>query len=191
MDSVTDAALRGTREYDPRVDRTIHANASNLGAARIDIYAEAVLITAPGPEGTTIKLWTYWPDRTSGCIGVVDSVTSLGQSTVDQDIRCGTTLMNGDVLRDAPAATPGQEILAGSSGTWTASSGHDYTLIWERDLPDVRRVTLVFADRTTRLVSTVGGFWIGYLNPTQAKHYTEVYSGRDGNILGTRTFDFP
>jgi hypothetical protein len=192
IDAQTEAVLQGTHAYDPRVDLAIHANASNMGpAVTIDTHSETVLATQSGPEGTVLKLWTYWPNRSTGCVGVVDNVTSHGDPTtaVVDLVTCGNGTFDGDVLKDAPPATPGVAILAGRGSTWISPTNHTYTLIWERDLPTATNVKLVFADGTTQNKTTVAGFWIGYLTPAQESYYREIYSDRDGHVIATRTTD--
>jgi hypothetical protein len=176
----------GTHESDPRVDLAVHQSASDLGdGASIDSRVEAVKMHATGPEGTVISLWTYWPNATSGCIGVVDSAAGPGD-TPGLGINCGRASFNNDALQTAPTATPGKSILAGAGYSWAAPSRHDYWLMWERDLPDVRHVTLVFADGTQQKQTVVDGFWIAYLTPYQANDYRVIYTDQHGHELGTR-----
>ena len=192
IDPVTEALLQGRHEYDPRVDLAVHAQLNAINSdATVDPNAETVLMTGPGPEGTELKLWTYWPDETTGCVGVVDSAPGSGgpRLPVVDLVQCGDKTINGDLLESLPPPITDHVILSGAGEDWTSPSGHAYPLWWERDTLNTKHVQLVFADGTTQNVTPVAGFWMAYFTIAQSQQYRVIYSDANGHVIDSRTID--
>jgi hypothetical protein len=125
---------------------------------------EKLAVTDPGPEGTTISVWTYAAPYGWQCLAVVDSKqgepTFPGKRTGEGG-GCSGSIPGKGPPSPTPTLPPGQEQVYGTtSGLWRSPTGKLYYLVGGSAPATATKVVLTFADGSTRSIR-VQDKWFG------------------------------
>lgn len=120
-----------------------------------DLGQEVFRVTDPGPEGTTISVWSERTGSESGCLATVES--AAGQSAdpgSKPPAPAGGACNGGAGIPSSVAYTYGM-----NSHIWVSPSGATYQIVAGELSDAATRVVFKFNDGTTLDATAVGGFF--------------------------------
>jgi hypothetical protein len=144
---------------------------------------EHFLVTDPGPEGTTITVWSSSPTPGMSCF--VAEVSEVGESTFPGK----PPNPDGGGCGGAPnagASASATQLTGGGGSIWRSSSGVLYMIESSATVPSTARVVITFADGTT-ITPAVGNGWFAFGVPYDewAAGFTQTEYSDSGTALYT------
>jgi hypothetical protein len=155
-----------------------------------DPNKETLEATSPGPDGTSVGVWTYQSSPTSECVAIVES--AIGDATAPG--KSGTGTAGGCSGSLTPSGTQPQTGTSSASyhedsGVWRSSSGTLYQLAAGNAPVESTEVVMTLADGTTVSASVTNGWYVLAIPYSEwAPGYSGVFYGHSGaQIPGTVT----
>jgi hypothetical protein len=120
-----------------------------------DLGQEVFRVTNPGPEGTTISVWSERTGSESGCLATVESAAGQSADSGSKPPTPAGGSCNGGVgIPSSVAYTYGM-----NSHIWVSPSGATYQIVAGELSEAATRVVFKFDDGTTLDATAVGGFF--------------------------------
>ena len=153
-------------------------------------HKEALEVTDPGPNGTTISVWTYPESPTIQCVAIVESErgedTFPGKGPGNAGGCSGGLPSPGGAATTPPPSTvpPQDRTYGGDGGIWRSNTGVLYWLVGSTAPSGATRVVLSFSNGSTQSVAIRHGwFAVGYPDSGIPASYTGVFYGSSGQVI--------
>ncbi len=141
----------------PTTTTTTVPSTPTTAPASADLDQEIFRVTDPGPEGTTISVWSERTAPQSGCLASVESATG---KSADPGAKPPTP--DGGGCSGGVGGTQAWEstlVYGGDGHIWVSPGGSTYMIVCGEQSAKATRVVFTLNDGTTYQARAVGGFF--------------------------------
>ena len=187
------AAAAATGVFDKRATKVFRQFASLPAPATwgqlpgFDPKKEVYELTNPGPDGTTVSLWTYAETADFGCVAIVESrlgePTFPGKPATGVSGGCSGSLPEGSAPSTTTPSTA-TTTYGAYGGVWRSPTGDLDYLLGGSTPPDAARLELTYSDGTSQAVRAHNGWFVTVLPyDLMAGGYTGAFYDSSGRQL--------